>query len=227
MMRKTIVCFGDSNTWGFAPELQPEDESYFGRYPEGVRWTSVLQEMLGTGYRIIEEGLNARTSIWDDVTWPDRNGLTYLRPCLNTHAPVDLVILMLGTNDLKVRISGYTPEIARAAGVLVKAIQSGNDGPEGNAPKVLLVSPILVGEELETAAPDIYDELGRENARKNSKEFAKYFQAQAAQCNCYFLDAAKYAEPGPVDAIHLDAANHRKLAVAFAEKVREIFQESI
>jgi len=158
-MRKTILCYGDSNTWGFAAELQPADKSYLARYPEEVRWTGVLQALLGEGCRVVEEGLNARVSVWDDVTWPDRNGLKYLRPCLNTHAPIDLVVLMLGTNDLKVRISGYVPDIARAAGTLVKAIQSGNDGPQGRAPEVLLVSPVLVGEGLAQAAPDIYEEL--------------------------------------------------------------------
>lgn len=226
-MKKTILCYGDSNTWGFAAELQPKDKRYIVRYAQDVRWTGVLQDMLGDGYRVIEEGLNARTTVWDDVTWPDRNGLAYLRPCLDTHAPIDLVVLMLGTNDLKVRISGYVPDIARAAGTLVKTIQSGNDGPNGRAPEVLLVSPILVGERLKEAAPDIYDELGRENGRGNSLLFAKHFQAAAEESGCHFMDAALYAQPGPADELHLDVQNHRKLAEAFAKKIAEIMEKSV
>lgn len=226
-MRKTILCYGDSNTWGFAAELQPADKSYLARYPEEVRWTGVLQALLGEGCRVVEEGLNARVSVWDDVTWPDRNGLKYLRPCLNTHAPIDLVVLMLGTNDLKVRISGYVPDIARAAGTLVKAIQSGNDGPQGRAPEVLLVSPVLVGEGLAQAAPDIYEELGCENARRASLLFAKYYRAVAEECGCFFLDAAEYAQAGPADALHLDAENHRKLGEAIAQKVRDILENPL
>lgn len=226
-MKKTVLCYGDSNTWGFAAELQPADKCYIARYPEEVRWTGVLQGLLGERYRVIEEGLNARVSVWDDVAWPDRNGLAYLRPCLNTHAPIDLVVLMLGTNDLKVRISAYVPDIARAAGTLVKAIQSGQDGPPGRAPEVLLVSPILVGEGLEQAALDIYEELGRENARKNSLLFTKYYRAVAKECNCFFLDAAEHAGPGTTDALHLDADNHRKLGEAVARKVDEIFAKDV
>ena len=91
---KTILCYGDSNTYGYNP-------SNGFRYPENVRWTGRLQSALGEGYKIIEEGCNGRTTIFDDPLEGWKNGLGYLRPCLNSHKPVDIVIMMLGSNDLK------------------------------------------------------------------------------------------------------------------------------
>ena len=92
-----ILCFGDSNTWGYVPLT-------VDRYPESVRWTGVMAQALGAGFRIIEEGQNGRTTVWDDPLEGDnKNGLRYLPACLESHHPLDLVIIMLGTNDLKAR----------------------------------------------------------------------------------------------------------------------------
>ena len=95
---KTVLCYGDSNTWGYIGGTGE-------RFAPEVRWPGVLQAALGGAYRVIEEGLNGRTTVFDDSIEEGRNGETYLRPCLQTHAPIDLVILMLGTNDLKRRFS--------------------------------------------------------------------------------------------------------------------------
>ena len=85
---KTILCYGDSNTWGYIPGTG-------NRYPRQVRWTGVLQNLLGEKFHVIEEGLNGRTTVMDDPTRIAKNGLPYLRPCLDSHAPIDLVVLML------------------------------------------------------------------------------------------------------------------------------------
>src|SRR3954462_1773041 len=95
---KTIVCFGDSNTWGYDPASN-------GRFGPTNRWTGVLQTALGSDYRVIEEGLNGRTTTVDDPIHDHRNGRHYLPPCLESHAPFDLVTIMLGTNDLKARFN--------------------------------------------------------------------------------------------------------------------------
>src|SRR5512143_1112361 len=112
---QTILCFGDSNTWGYNPETAE-------RYPPDVRWTGVLQQKLGAQYRVIEEGLNGRTTVWDDPVQPGRNGRIYLGPCLESHRPLDAVVLFLGLNDLKVRFSATAEDIAKGAGALVEII---------------------------------------------------------------------------------------------------------
>jgi Lysophospholipase L1 and related esterases len=94
----------------------------------------------------IEEGLNGRTTVWDDpIEGVHKNGLKYLVPCLESHAPVDLVLLMLGTNDLKTRFSVSAFDIASSAGVLVNTIQQSVFGPDGKNPKVLLICPSPLG----------------------------------------------------------------------------------
>ena len=104
-MVKKILCYGDSNTWGYNPHTEL-------RYPRAVRWTGVLQRGLGPAYHVIEEGLNGRTTVWDDPIEGYKSGKEYLVPCLETHKPMDLVVIMLGTNDLKHRFSLTAFDIA-------------------------------------------------------------------------------------------------------------------
>ena len=131
---KRVLCYGDSNTWGYDPVTKD-------RLDHDLRWTGVLRTMLGGGYTIIEEGLNGRTTVWDDPIEGYKNGRTYLIPCLETHRPLDLVVLMLGTNDLKQRFSLSAFDIAQGASVLVREIQASVAGIGGRAPLVLLMAP--------------------------------------------------------------------------------------
>jgi lysophospholipase L1-like esterase len=108
---RTVLCFGDSNTWGYDPASGD-------RFPPDVRWTGVMARSLGDGYRVIEEGLNGRTTRWDDPIEDGRNGLAYLAPCLESHSPLDMVLIMLGTNDLKRRFNLSASDIAESAGTL-------------------------------------------------------------------------------------------------------------
>lgn len=112
---KNILCFGDSNTFGY-------DILKDSRFPWGVRWTSILQEKLGSDYRIIEEGMGGRTTVWDDPIENLQSGKTYLLSCLESHWPLDLVIIMLGTNDLKTRYALNAHDIA--AGVETLAVMT-------------------------------------------------------------------------------------------------------
>src|SRR5918995_379176 len=128
---RTVLCYGDSNTWGYDPATRK-------RYPPHVRWTGVLADQLG------EEGLNGRTTRWDDPIEPHRNGMTYLRPCVESHRPLDLVIVMLGTNDLKRRFDLSASDIAQSAAVVAETAQRFALTADGRNAKVLLVAPPAV-----------------------------------------------------------------------------------
>lgn len=208
-MRKRIVCFGDSNTWGHCPV----DGS---RYGEDTRWPCLLQQMLGDGYAVVEEGQNGRSTVWDDPVENRLAGLTYLWPCMDTHHPFDLLILMLGTNDTKTYFSMQAQNIADAAGRLVETAQKSPFGRDRQPPQVLLVSPIRILE-----SNDLPQLFGVQAAEK-TKDFPAAFRATAQQMGCHFLDAAEFAQPSEVDGIHMDERGHAALARAMCEKVREI-----
>ncbi|HAA77165.1 TPA: hydrolase [Candidatus Latescibacteria bacterium] len=106
---KTVLCFGESKTWGCDPATQD-------RFPIDIRWTGVVAKTLGSEYRVIEERLNGPTTLWDDPIEGHRNGQTYLPPCLTSHKPIGLATLMLGTNDLKTRFSVPTSDITHGTG---------------------------------------------------------------------------------------------------------------
>jgi len=208
---RTILCYGDSNTWGYNPESGE-------RFAADVRWTGVLREELGDGYNVIEEGLNGRTTVWDDPIEGYKNGKEYLVPCLESHKPIDLVIIMLGTNDLKMRFSLPPSDIAAGAGVLVDIVQKSCAGPENRAPEVLLLAPPHI-----KGLSDFAEMFA--GGPQKSLLFAKHFKSIADMYGCYFLDAASVVEPSPVDGVHLEESEHLKLGTVVAEKVRMIFKK--
>lgn len=205
---KTIVCYGDSNTWGF-------NAATTTRHPHDVRWTGVLSAELGAGYRVIEEGLNGRTTNLDDTIELNRNGLTYLAPCLESHAPIDAVTIMLGTNDLKSRFNRNPADAAQAANLLCEIARSMRVGPDGGTARVLMIAPPVVVE---------MGDLGGifAGAIEKSKEFAERYAAWAARTKLDFLDAGAIVVSDPRDGIHLDAENHGKLGQAVAAKIRDM-----
>jgi lysophospholipase L1-like esterase len=205
-----ILCYGDSNTWGCIPLQGPEPAR---RYPPGARWPGVLRRELGDGYWIVEAGLNGRTTVWDDPLELHRNGRKLLLPTLLTHQPLDLVIIMLGTNDLKRRINASAAEIAEGAGMLVDVVAASGCGPDGRAPQSLLVSPPPIAE-----VDQFDDEF--EGGTKKSRQLAGHFAAIAAQRSCAFVDAGALISSSDVDGIHLDEHQHAVLGVAIAERVR-------
>lgn len=135
---RRILCYGDSNTWGY-------DAAADDRFPEEVRWTGVLQQLLGEGFRVIEEGQPGRTTVWDDPIEEHRNGKTALYSVLESQSPVDLVVLMLGTNDLKPRFSLNAFDIAAGLERLVRIIQTHLPTAQRRPPEILLVCPPPVG----------------------------------------------------------------------------------
>lgn len=211
----TVFCYGDSNTYGFNPVNGL-------RYPCSVRWTSRLQQILGDKYIVAEEGYNGRTTVHDDPEEGWRNGLKEIRQRLNIHKPVDVVILMLGTNDLKNFFPGTAREIAEHAGIVVKEIQSFAKEVQEFVPKIILASPLEVGAGItESSFCTQFDET----AVTRSREFAKYYREVAKHNGCVFFDAAQVAKASPIDSVHLTQEGHAKLAEAFAEVVKKLTED--
>lgn len=207
---KRIVCFGDSNTWGYDPVN-------LCRYPNDIRWPGVMQRELGNGYEVIEEALNGRTTVWEDPIEEHKCGKDHLIPVIKSHQPFDLLIIMLGTNDLKKRFSLSAFDIAQGAGTLVGIARTTDDAIGGNAPDVLLIAPPKTGKLTDFA-------YMFEGAGEKSGRFAIEFQRVADEMGCHFLDAGAVIETSDVDGIHLDETNQRKLGLAVAKKVQEIIQ---
>jgi len=207
---KTILCYGDSNTWGYEPATKE-------RYSRAERWTGILQRELGAEYYVVEEGLNGRTTVWDDPIEGYKNGKEQLIPCLTSHKPIDLVTIMLGTNDLKRRFSLGAYDIAEGAGVLVNIVQKSDCGPQEGAPKVLLMAPPPVAKLTE------YAEMF-EGAEVKSRRFSEHYQRVAQEYGCEFLDTAQVIVSSDLDGIHFEVSEHQKLGRAVAARVREILE---
>jgi lysophospholipase L1-like esterase len=210
---KRILCYGDSNTWGYDPLTQT-------RFDERTRWTRVLAAALGSGYEVIEEGLNGRTTVWDDPIEgelaSDKNGRTYLGPCLQTHAPLDGVILMLGTNDLKRRFALPASDIALGAKALVGVIQRSRSGRDGAAPPVLLLAPPPLAPLTEGMALAEMFEGGEVKSLRLHALYARVAQ----EMNCGYFDTAGVIRSSELDGIHFEAGEHLKLGRGLTGPVR-------
>jgi lysophospholipase L1-like esterase len=204
-----VLCYGDSNTWGQTPDRTGR------RYPADIRWTGVLQANLGDAYAVIEEGLSSRTTDIDYAKKPGRNGRTYLEPCLDSHAPINTVILMLGTNDFKIEFNRSVEEIAEATRGLIELIQAKTAKYAGVAAKVILVSPILIDDNAEMHK-EWYGSYYNETSVEKSKALASRLEMLALAMDCAFVDAAQIAKAGQ-DGLHLDEASHRALGEAIGK----------
>jgi lysophospholipase L1-like esterase len=205
---KRILCYGDSNTWGYNPVTQE-------RFDKHERWTGQLSRVLGSDYEVIEEGLNGRTTVWDDPIEGYKNGREYLIPCLESHKPLDLVIILLGLNDLKKRFSLSAFDVAEGAGVLVQIVQRSDAGIRGGAPQVLLLAPPPVGKL--TAFAEMF-----EGAEAKSQKFAEHYRRVASELGCPFLDTSTVVASSDLDGIHFERSEHIRLGQAVAVKVREL-----
>ena len=203
---RTVLCYGDSNTWGYNPVTQD-------RFSRNDRWTGVLRRELEGAFVVIEEGLNGRTTVWDDPIEGYKSGKEYLIPCLETHRPIDLVIIMLGTNELKRRFSLSAYDIAEGAGVLVDIVQKSAAGPDDGVPKILLMAPPPVAKLTEFA--EMF-----EGAEAKSGRFSEHFKRVAEEHSCPLLDTAEVIVSSDADGIHLEVSEHEKLGLAVAARVR-------
>ena len=207
-----ILCYGDSNTWGYEPVSKK-------RFPADVRWTGVLRRTLYPDcFEVIEEGLNGRTTVWDDPIEGHKNGKEYLIPCLESHRPLDLVVIMLGTNDLKKRFSLSALDVSLGAAELVDIVHKGEYGPGGKKSRVLLLAP-----------PPVF-EIGEwaemlEGAAEKSRLLAGHFRRRAEERHCEFMDVSEIAVSSSIDGIHFEAAEHRKLGRAVAGRILKILRK--
>jgi len=208
-MPKTILCYGDSNTWGFVPGSEGE------RFPWEVRWTGVLQAELGSEYRVIEEGLSGRTTVLDNPLEPYRNGREYLLPCLQSHQPLDLVVIFLGTNDLGDRYPLPPLDIARGAASLVQLALKSESGPGYGAPATLLCSLPRIGD-----TSSIVDTFS--GARAKASDLLRCFRIAAEEVGAPLLDLAAVTAYDDADGVHLNADGHRAVALAVAQAALEI-----
>jgi lysophospholipase L1-like esterase len=207
---KTILCFGDSNTYGLNPRG--------GRFPRNVRWTGVVRELLGEDYEIIEEGLLGRTTVWDDPVEGVMSGKAYLVPCLRSHAPLDLVILMLGTNDLKQRYAVSAADIAISVLSLVQVIQSTLPGHvENKNTQVLLLVPPPIKEMGLSASIFAGGEA-------KSKRLGEAFNKLKPYTDASILDLTSVITSSEVDGLHFDAEEHRKLGETVSRRIKEMLE---
>jgi lysophospholipase L1-like esterase len=258
---KTILCFGDSNTWGALPGTEGS------RAPLADRWPSVMARQLNVqnagagkagpgrdgfregaaevagGYHVIAEGLNGRTTVYDDPMSPGRSGIAALPMLLDTHAPIDLVIIMLGTNDTKNFFQVSAEQIARGMEVLVRAVAASDAGPVGGeaaevvgtgtggvavrwppvgpVPRLLIVAPTPIGALDDRMRPHFAPE---HRAQEVSRELAAAYRAVAAATGAAFFDAGTVVSVGS-DGVHLDIAGQRVLGNALAKQVRAILED--
>ena len=214
-MKKHIVCLGDSNTHGYCAD--PSDCADGGiRFNENERWTRRLQTALGEEYLVVEEGLSGRTTCFDDPIHEGLNALDYIYPCLKSHEFVDLLIIMLGTNDVKERFAASAACVAIGMGRLVKkAIATECWGDK--KPNILVIAPPHIGEGM--FASPVGPTMGADCAAK-SRELAKYYKEQCELIGCHFLDAQELnCEFNQIDYMHLTNKGHATLADALAKLV--------
>lgn len=215
-MKKYIMCYGDSNTYGYSPHTG-------FRFPEEIRWTGRVSKILGEEYKIIEEGLNGRTV---NLTPPEeifKNGMYCIEPCVRTHMPFDLLVLMLGSNDMKVIFDQTAEMVGDELRKMIHKIRevSAYKDPQGKPVKILLVSPIHVtGDVLTGPFVDGFNQKSIDTSR----QLADVYEKIAKEEDCEYMNAALYAAPGTKDGLHLEEEGHANLAIAMASKIKEIFE---
>ena len=215
MEKIRILCYGDSNTWGYIPA------SDHLRYDINTRWTRLLAKRLGDSYEIIEEGLNSRTLISNDPRpgKEGKSGYDYLIPCLDSQDPIDLVILMLGTNELKYSNNKTPEEIGTILEEkFVKVILNRKSQISNKYPKLLIVTPPLVNEDADEGTKRKYL-----NATEKSYKLNEIYKEIAIKNNCYFVDNEGLT-PG-IDGIHLNEEKHKLLAEKIYNKITKIYNK--
>ena len=208
---KTVVCFGDSNTYGYDPATG-------GRYDTDTRWPCVLQRLLGDGYSVVEEGCNGRTTVFEDPHDDWKNGLDYIKGIVCSHRPVDVLVIMLGSNDMKICYGASCEDITEGMRKVVKAAVGTLLYKQKFAPEVIIVSPPEITDDVLTGPfSGSFDKACCEKSRF----LALYYESLARELGVSFMNAAEYIRPSEIDGLHLTAEAHKGLAEAVASKILE------
>ena len=208
---RRILCFGDSNTYGYAPDGQ--------RYEADSIWPGIMGKLLGDRFEVIADGKNGRTIAFDDPYMEGCNGMLDIEASLEANAPLDLVVLMLGTNDLKKYFDATPAQIAQNLKTMCELIQQKTDA------KILIASPMLLGDEIEFS-PTLSLEFGRAQI-DYSFDFAPQFSKVAQEVGAGFIDLAVVAVSSGADCLHLMPEEHQQIGAAMKDKVMEAFAEEI
>ncbi|MDR3321623.1 MAG: GDSL-type esterase/lipase family protein [Synergistaceae bacterium] len=214
-MKKTVFVFGDSNSWGCTPNndfVKPIE-----RWDDDVRWPGVLQKELGgDGYKVLIDGLPGRTTVWDDPIQEYRCGKDQIIPSMDAAAPIDLIIIFVGTNDLKARYGLSAQDIANGAAVLVRRALAQVGAFRNGAPKVVLVGPPPLG----PVSGGIFGMMFGGGEEKSKQLGACYKDVAEANGVIYF-DAGAVVKSSLKDGLHLDADQHTLLGSAMADAVKK------
>jgi lysophospholipase L1-like esterase len=212
-----VLCYGDSNTNGTKPDRS-------GRFAADERWTGLLQKQLGDNYYVIEEGLGGRTTDLEHYNpdKPSRNGLVYFKACIDSHMPLDIIIVMLGTNDLKTTYNRSAEDVAQALKQYPEYVDKYCTDRSLKRPKIVLVSPAYMDENAPKFVESmpkagVYDEI----SAQKSRQFSKPIERVAKETDCVFFDAATKTQTGE-DGCHLDKQSHQNLADNFEKIVKDL-----
>jgi lysophospholipase L1-like esterase len=209
---KTVLCFGDSNTHGTVPMTSFGNKA---RLPFEKRWTSIMAGALGEGWQVLAEGHPGRTTAHDDpLEGVHRNAQRSLLALLESHRPIDLVLIMLGTNDLKSRFQVTPTEITLGVETLVQIVRSSGCGPNQSVPDLLVVAPPPLTDS------GVLMEFFQGGLEKSQK-FAQSFAAMGERAGVTVWDAGSVCSMSQIDGIHLDEQGHRTLGLALADQVRQ------
>jgi lysophospholipase L1-like esterase len=217
---KTILCYGDSNSWGNIAGSFDSNIMLHKRYDYGIRWTSILPTLLGSDYYVIEENLNGRSTSFDEIGMdrPSRNGLLTLPGILEMHYPIDCVIFMLGTNDTKIQYNASVERIVEGMRNLIHVVKSSRFGRNFEAPNILLMSPASIFK-IDSSLFELF--FNKESIQK-SQQLAAHYEKLAQEEDCSFLDIGPLVEISAKDGIHLDEKSHMPLAQAVAQKIKAL-----
>jgi lysophospholipase L1-like esterase len=210
---RTILCYGDSNTWGY-------DASSKNRFPLKVRWTGVLQTLLKDDAYLVEEGLNGRTTVFEEPYREGRNGSILLKPILESHAPIDLVIVALGANDLKpiYGASGY--DSAQGLRKILTIIKESKAGIHSTSPQIMVVTP--------TKFRELSSET-KERFRGGSEKFSlllEEYKKMSEECGAYFFDSNDIVITSDEDGVHLNSENHKIMGVSICKYIKDLFTDN-
>lgn len=214
---KKIVCFGDSNTYGYNAKT-------IARFTEEERWTCLLAKHLGGGYHVAEEGLEGRTACLEDPLFEGLCGLRYLYPCLMTHKPVDLLLVMLGTNDVKQRFACTPENVAKGMERLIQKAMDSKIAFRDGVPNILLITPPAI--EPAYRETTIYGEMG-DGCDEKSRALAPLYEQIAKNVGCHYLDAGQIPGVGmnPYDFMHLSKQAHSAFASHLAEMIPGLLEK--